>query len=246
MTSANAAFYDYWRQWFTQSAEAKEPYRRIKNAAVNKGNWYPPFTEAPGYGKPDPKEYFHWGTKDQYGTFLSGAAQQATANVFWGCYRAATNWCRERGLDAVNAVVTPELCVLRILHYLPTPDGLAGEAHRDYDLLTVNVGGTCPGLEVLEAAPGAVPQSAPPWTPREGGVHVGEMLEIWDRASPVGSARDALNATPHRVRIPPNTERYAAVFFYLPPMDFELRPGLTAKQYLADVMGRAGTVKGAK
>lgn len=257
--SDTTAFYDFWRAWFAQPAEAKEPFRRVKGPCVgcggqrqvrgpdfspsrcpdcdgkgkiNRGNWYPPGIESPGYsGKPDPKEYVHVGLKDSEAD--SPLWTGDVSAVFWDCYWAAVDWCMERGLADLRRAVRPEDCVLRILHYLPTADGLAGEAHRDFDLLTVNVGGTCPGLEVFEPVtrdlPNGRPFTAPAWTPREGGIHVGEMLEQY-QPSP-GNAQRLFTATPHRVRLSPKTERLAGVFFYNPPRDFVLRPGFTARDY---------------
>lgn len=75
------------------------------------------------------------------------------------------------------------------------------------------------------------------WTKREPlEVHVGEMMEIY--------TGEVIQATTHRVRTPPNTERFKAVFFYLPPNDFSLRPGFTAGDYLYGpngVLEKAGT-----
>ncbi len=275
-------FYQFWKQWFAQPAEAKEPFRRVKqdpcatcggdrlifdpqlracpacNGAgkINRGNWYPPGIESPGYtGKPDPKEYVHVTRRDDGGPLYT----EETHRVFTDCWRAACDWMYARGLSTLVNVVQPEDCVLRILHYLPTADGLAGEAHKDFDLLTVNVGGTCPGLEVDEAHTDEWNAGCMGgWLPREGGIHVGEMLEIYTakhgvdllKSDPAGDCEMDVTArvpaTPHRVRLPPNTERFAAVFFFLPPMDFVLRPGLTAQQYLAEAMRKAGTAGGAK
>lgn len=244
------AFYSFWRDWFAQPMEAKEPFRRVKSATENRGNWYPPFSEAPGFtGKPDPKEYFHWTLKDSRSdSWLPTCINHQTVDVFWDCFDKARDWCDARGLSVLPDTVNASDCVLRILHYLPTPDGLAGEVHRDYDLLTVNVGGTCPGLEVYGRNGNCRyhPRGCDSWSLREGGIHVGEMLEIYTARRALPGVRGNEIATPHRVRIPPNTERFAAVFFYLPLMDFELRPGLTARQYLADAMRRAGTDRGAK
>jgi hypothetical protein len=272
------AFYAYWRGWFAQPAEAKEPHRRVKGPCtaceatgyvariveprldtclacngtgrINKGSWYPPGVESPGYsGKPDPKEYYHYriNQRDRVSNF-------DTHDLFRDCFYQAERWLLDRELNAVARAVKPVDCVLRILHYLPTPDGLAGEAHRDFDLLTVNIGGTSPGLEVHGGwrVHGIGPLADGPdcWNQREGGIHVGEMLEIYNHHGGSGFASDQENeylpALTHRVRIPPNTERFAAVFFYLPPADFVLRPGLTTKQYLDDVLKRAGTAEGAK
>lgn len=251
-------FYSFWQQWFAQPLEEKM--KRARSLGL--GGYWPPASETPGFtGKPDPKEYYQWRLKE-----AGFGGQSDTERTFWSCYHAGRRWLGVRGLSEVVDSVKADDCVLRIIHYPPTADGCVGEAHRDFDLLTVNVGGTAPGLEVFD--PRECEVSATPgicahlgdgcdsdWTPREGGIHVGEMLEIYTARTALPGVRGNEIATTHRVRTPPNTERFAAVFFFLPPMDFVLRPGLTADGYLnaapgsrADgwvgVLRRAGTYTG--
>lgn len=212
--------YAFWREWFAQPEAKKTKHLR----SPGKGGWYPPYSETPGYtGNKDPKEYFHYRTSHE-GLDRSGS----TSKVFWDCYRKAKEWLQRNAL-------LPQLdfqagnCVLRILHYLPTPDGQVGEAHCDFDLLTVSIPGTVPGLEVWDPY-----ASIDGWVRHEVlEVHVGEMLTHYA----------GIPATPHRVRTTPNTERYKAVFFYLPPNNFELKPGFTAGDYLKDVLAKAGTAE---
>jgi hypothetical protein len=250
-------FYDFWREWFAQTPEQKEPWRRVKDPAkgINRGNWYPPFSEAPGYGEPDPKEYVHWTLKDYWGQSVHTHPKFGgleTLHLFWECYDRAWGFCSANYLDEVNIAVNPKDCVLRILHYPPTPNGRVGQAHRDFDLLTVAVPGTAPGLEVFDPRgckhTGCLPEDGCGWRGQEKGIQIGEMLEIYTQSEPRFSHVDgpALEATLHRVHTPPNTERYKAVFFYLPSNDFELRPGYTAGDYLKEVMAKAGTANGAK
>jgi isopenicillin N synthase-like dioxygenase len=244
------AFYSYWRGWFAQPTAEKMKHLR----SPGKGGYYPAGSESPGYtGNADPKEYFHFRI-GEHGrletTALPGRVAHVTREVFWDCHNAAVDWCRERGLDGLPNNVNAADCVLRILHYPPTATGEVGEAHRDFDLLTVSVPGTCGGLEVWKpSAPGvacvlcASGEHVPPgghWHPRETfEVHVGEMLEIY--TDDPASMDRPVPSTLHRVRTPPNTERFKAVFFYLPPNDFELRPGFTAGDYLKEALATAGT-----
>ncbi len=225
MTDAQAEMYSFWEEWFAQPEEEKRKHLRQSG----KGGWYPPGSESPGYeAKADPKEYFHWRL-----TQAHPFGDDETEEIFWACYDKANDWLNERGLHNVMKAVEAEDCVLRIIKYPATPDGNVGQAHCDFDLLTVSVPGTVPGLEVWGETHGG----APYWEPRETfEVHVGEMLTHYAK----------IPATPHRVRVQPNTERYKAVFFYLPPMDFELRPGFTARDYLLGpngVLNKAGTAK---
>jgi hypothetical protein len=235
-------FYAFWREWFAQPEAAKLERSRLSG----KGGYYQLGSESPGYsGKPDPKEYYHWRLKE--GKF----GGKETRDLFWHCQGVADGWLARRGLSTVIKACRPEDCVLRILHYPPTPDGHAGEAHRDFDLLTVSVPGTCPGLEVGEQEWLGDPlgRTDTVWYSQEEGIQVGEMLEIYTGANQVArpsTCNKQFAATLHRVRTPPNTERFKAVFFFLPPMDFELKPGFTARDYLSGpdgVLKKAGTFK---
>lgn len=280
MNPTERAMYDFWGKWFAQPLEEKMKHLR----QPGRGGYYPPASEAPGFtGKPDPKEYFHW-RYDQPGhpdpTTPQDHTESTTEQVFRECFWTAQEWLADRGLSEVVNSVKAADCVLRIIHYLPNPEPLVGEAHRDFDLLTVSVEGTVPGLEVLGSAHefrpgdpaygwerqcsalhpvreagqwvdahcGYPPEEHPRrggWTPQETGIQVGEMLEIyteneWSKNQLVGGS-PIYRATTHRVRTEPNTDRLKAVFFYLPPNDFELRPGFTAGDYLKDVLSKAGT-----
>lgn len=230
--------YDYWASWFKQPEAEKM--KRLRTPG--KGGYYPPNTEQPGYtGTPDSKEYFHWRCREDYG--LSDELDEATRHEFVDCLNKADAWCNEHGLTSLVGAVKEEDCVLRIIHYPPTPDGNVGQAHVDFDLLTVSIPGTVPGLEVWDPRPRYPDLGGPVgWEQRESfEVHVGEMLQIYTADKAVEMGMPIWLADRHRVRTPPNTERLKAVFFYLPPDDFELRPGFTARDYLNDVLGRAGT-----
>lgn len=204
--------YEYWRIWFGEPIEFKKKYLR----SPGKGGWYPPYSESPGYQNKDPKEYFHFRTNH----FNMSAA---TEQLFLEGYNKALDKLQELGLDDVPKDLNN--CVLRILKYFPTPDGLVGEAHKDFDMVTHAFEGTSPGLQVLEGGG--------KWVEQETGTHIGEMVEIYANYP----------ATIHRVVTKPNVERFKAVFFFLPPNDFELSPGFTAADYLKRVLNKAGTDK---
>lgn len=141
------AFYDFWARWFAQSEAEKLRHLR----SPGKGGYYPTYSEAPGYeAKPDPKEYFHWrigqGHPDEY--MHHDDTYGVTEDLFFECISKADRWCEDHDLAELSAEVRIQDCVLRIIHYPPTPDGNVGQAHRDFDLLTVSVPGTVPGLEV--------------------------------------------------------------------------------------------------
>lgn len=215
MTPAQEQMYAFWREWFAQPVEEKARYLR----SPGKGGYYPPFSEAPGYDvKADPKEYFHYRWPNHEEAF-----DDATRAVFWECFDTAEAWLHQNGFSSLARVCQPRDCVLRIIRYPATEDGAVGQAHCDYNLLTVSVPSSVPGLEVWDNGE---------WIPRETyEVHTGEMLTHYAK----------FPATPHRVQTPPNTERFKAVFFYLPPNDFKLKADLTAAAYLKEVMTKAGT-----
>lgn len=231
------AFYKYWAEWFAQPESEKLKHLR----SPGRGGYYPMNSEQPGYtGTADPKEYFHY----RHTIHSLTEFGRATRELFWECFYKADDWCVERGLMDIACIVRPSDCVLRILHYPATPDGNVGQAHCDFDLLTVSVPGTVPGLEVWRPCEDTTCLSPGRghWEKRESfEVHVGEMLSEYTSFRGNGAGKTWHKATPHRVRTPPNTERFKAVFFYLPPNDFELKPGFTAGQYLKDVLTRAGT-----
>jgi isopenicillin N synthase-like dioxygenase len=224
------AFYDYWAKWFAQPEAEKMRFLR----SPGRGGYYPAGSEAPGYeAKADPKEYFHVRLAHCFGP--DAILPKVVWEVFNACEEEASEWLWQHGFgESIDDHCRSHDMVLRVLHYPATPDGNVGQAHCDFDLLTVSVPGTCPGLEVWEG--GCTKQEghdcAVNWVKRETfEVHVGEMLTHYAK----------IPATPHRVRTPPNTERFKAVFFYLPPNDFELKPGFTAGDYLKGVLTKAGT-----
>lgn len=296
-------FYDFWARFFAQPLAEKMKHLR----QPGRGGYYPANTEQPGYtGTPDAKEYVHVRTHHLDDDAFGEDWNSPTGAVFSACLRKADEWCREHGFVDLSASVRTEDCVLRIIHYPPNKTGNVGQAHVDFDLLTVSVPGTCPGLEVWDPPTPVVRNLDTPenrdfwehsrraakevatwpewkragvnggterpdhWHQRESfEVHVGEMLQeytrgdlpcnvmhtscghVWgcrhhDQKGCSCQRSQPLKATPHRVRTLPNTERFKAVFFYLPPMDFELRPGFTAGDYLYGpngVLVKAGTAK---
>ncbi len=254
MTPALQEFYAYWAEWFAQPMPEK---MKQSKEVTGKSGYMPFASESPGFtGQKDPKQYFHWKTdRDHYPEILTlpPELEAACELVFEECWYTANRWLHEHGLSdlALPPVADDTNHVLRIIHYPPHPTGLVGEAHRDFDLLTVSVEGTAPGLEVLleqrEATIAEMVCDVEYWQEQEVGIQIGEMLEIYtegDQYDRPSKCMGQYRATTHRVRTPPNTERYKAVFFYLPPMDFELRPGFTAQDYLTGpngVLKRAGT-----
>lgn len=242
MNQALKDFYAYWGEWFAQPEVEKLKHER----KPGRGGFYKLGSEGPGLAgsKDAGKEYFHWRLyADHPDCAVPGYPQSATEKLFMDCWLEARAWLDDRGLGDLSELPI-ENHVLRILHYLPSENEVVGQAHRDFDLLTVSVEGTAPGLEVLD---GYEPEDRACWVPQEEGIQVGEMLEIYGQVPTVEGSPSRFPATTHRVRTPPNTDRLKAVFFYNAPPDFVLRPGLTAHQYLYEpesgygVLVKAGT-----
>lgn len=248
------SFYSFWGGWFAQPDELKQERRRRRDPVTGKGsgNWYPVGSEAPGYagdGKgprvaDSHKEYVHLWWKD----VQPGAWARSAQDAWFEAFQTGLTWLLQRGLGAVANSLRPSDQVLRVLHYLPHPTGEVGAVHKDYDLLTVNLPGTVPGLERLDNTPWDEREHVNfaiesllrefehgRWISEEEGVHVGEMLEIYTGPRGVAAGRPGdgpgrIHADIHRVRTAPNTDRLKAVFFVLPPMDFVLRPGKTCPE----------------
>lgn len=192
---------------------------------------------------PDLKEFFHVGREgappddpvlrpnvwpEEVGSFrenalaLYAAMEQAGAVVLSAI-------AQDLGLavDFFGRVTDRGNSILRALHYPPVrPDDLPAvraEAHEDISLITLLVGATASGLQVLardgawlpiEAAPGSLV------------VNVGDMMQrLTNRAYP---------STTHRVVNPDAPEgapgedaasasRYSMPFFLAPNMDYEIR-----------------------
>lgn len=241
-------FYEEWRQWFNQPYEVKAERLRKRDPVTLKGrgNWAPPGSESPGYDFADThKEYVHLKWDD---VAWENSWAKTSRHLFLECWASAQSWLKARDLDEIAATLQLEDQVLRVLRYLPHPTGEVGAAHVDFDLFTINLPGTAPGLERLVAQSG--PNQV--WKLEEEGVHVGRQLEICTSAD--GSVpHDNLDdddafATVHRVRTLPNIERMKAVFFVLPPTSWVLRPGrdgnpdYTSGQYLKGVLNKASPV----
>ena len=149
------------------------------------------------------KRYSHLALKylDKYegehGAFL--------IRVFNQAYMHALSHYDNRIVLEDRAIPAIEECCLRLLEY---PPGVGGEPHTDFDLFTMNLWRSHPDL-VVPRAP----------------MHVGELLEMFDRSRV---------ATRHRV-VPHETEtQVAIVFFALPSKDTELPGGGTMGEWLAE------------
>ena len=112
--------------------------------------------------------------------------------------------------------------ILRPIHYFPVeatevipPDAVRAAAHGDINLITLLMGASAEGLEVLRRDGKWIPVTA---LPDQLVVNVGDMLERHTNGK--------LKSTIHRVVNPPkermNTPRYAIPFFMHPRSDMDL------------------------
>lgn len=128
--------------------------------------------------------------------------------------------------------------ILRVLHYPPAPDAPADApragSHEDINLITLLVGSSADGLEVLDRDGDWIPVMA---HARNLTVNVGDMLQ--------NLTGGVLRSTTHRVVLPPgeqrNHSRYSLPFFLHPvgPMpldpimgDRDTYPNWTAAEFL--------------
>ena len=111
--------------------------------------------------------------------------------------------------------------ILRVLHYPPAPDApddapRAG-SHEDINLITLLVGSSADGLEVLDKEGDWIPVRA---HARNLTVNVGDMLQ--------NLSGGVLRSTTHRVVLPPgpqrNQSRYSLPFFLHPVGEMPLDP----------------------
>ncbi len=206
---------------------------------------------------PDLKEFFHIGREDDpvlppnvWPGQVEGFRTHATA-LFQAMEaaggRVLTAIARDLGLapDFFAGVVDHGDSILRALHYPPIdPEHLPAvraEAHEDISLVTLLVGATASGLEILTREGSWLPVQAEPGTLV---VNVGDMMQrLTNRAYP---------STTHRVVNPRGAaagqSRYSMPFFLAPNMEHRIAtlPGcigaegdlfpepITAGDYLAE------------
>jgi hypothetical protein len=207
--------YAFWKKWFDQTNEIKARYKRGLHGS---GGWYPAYSEGPGLeGVKDHKEYFHFRT-------CHFGLHSVTKELFEHAYEKAHSSIIKKN---TKLSYPPENHVLRIIRYFESDQEIVGQAHKDFDLLTVAYPGTRPGLEVSLTGEHFLPFEPSP----KGTIHGGEMFEIMSTHK----------AMLHRVRTD-GQERLSAVFFYNPDLDLELSPGYTAKDYLNKTLKKAGTL----
>ena len=246
------AAYDDFRAFFALPDEVKQRY-----AGIRSGRGYVGFKveTARTSTVPDLKEFFHVGRAalganvwpDEVGSF--GAHTQALYAAMEQAGRVVLSAIAEDlGLAAgfFEAATEHGNSILRALHYpAVSPHDLPAvraEAHEDISLITLLVGATSSGLQVLTREGAWLPIEPEPGALV---VNVGDMMQrLTNRVYP---------STTHRVVNPEgqaaSVSRYSMPFFLALNMDYEIRPlpgcvasegvdhfpePITARDYLAE------------
>jgi isopenicillin N synthase-like dioxygenase len=229
--------YKYVQQFFALPAEKKEQYER-KELAGQRG--YTSFgrEHAKGYEAPDLKEFFQYG---QEVTDDDPVREEYPDNVNVGDIPAFTPTLRkayqsfEKSGQALLQAIALYLdldehyfdpyihngnSILRAIHYPPITQepksSIRAEQHEDINLITLLVGASADGLQILSKQGEWVPVTS---LPEQIVVNVGDMLQRL--------TNNKLKSTTHRVVNPPRekwgTSRYSIPFFLHPKSSMSLR-----------------------
>lgn len=226
---------------FFQSADALKQQYEIPGIAGQRGYVGKGKETAKGFKVPDLKEFYHVGQVHrndgdavwseyphnvfpaEYPTFgqLTVEAYQTLENAGKAMLRAIALYL-ELPEDYFEEKVKYGNSILRAIHYfpIPNPDALPegavrAAAHGDINLITLLMGASAEGLEVLRTDGKWIPITA---LPDQVVVNVGDML---DRLT-----NHKLKSTIHRVVNPPRekmgTSRYSIPFFMHPRSEMDL------------------------
>lgn len=231
-----ADLYKYVQQFFALPSEAKRAYE-IPELAGQRG--YTSFGKehAKGYDAPDLKEFFQFGqtvedndpVKSQYPDNVTVQELPAFTPTFFKAYRAFEKSGRYLlqaialylGLDEhyFDEQIHNGNSILRAIHYPPITQepasALRAEQHEDINLITLLVGASADGLQILDKQDNWVPVTS---LPEQIVVNVGDMLQRL--------TNNRLKSTTHRVVNPPremwHTSRYSIPFFLHPKSEMPL------------------------
>lgn len=266
-----ADLYKYTTAFFTQDPEVKSKYE-IAGLAGQRG--YTSFGKehAKGSKAADLKEFFQFGQtvedKDpiasEYPANVSVAEVPAFTPTFFKAYRAfeasGSQLLRAiaiyLGLDEkyFDQYVHNGNSILRAIHYPPITSepksAIRAEQHEDINLITLLVGASADGLEILSKQNEWVPVTS---LPEQIVVNVGDMLQRL--------TNNRLKSTTHRVVNPPKEKwgspRYSIPFFLHPKGSMSLAclpgcidakhpkeyPDVTAGEYLDERLREIGLKK---
>jgi isopenicillin N synthase-like dioxygenase len=257
-----ADLYKYVQQFFSLPAEAKKKYE-IPGLAGQRG--YTSFGKehAKGSDAPDLKEFFQFGQvvddndpiKSEYPDNVQVQDVVAFNTTFTKAYRAFEKSGRALlqaialylGLDEhyFDDYIHNGNSILRAIHYPPIMQeprsAIRAEQHEDINLITLLVGASADGLQILTKQNDWVPVTS---LPEQIVVNVGDMLQRL--------TNNRLKSTTHRVVNPPKemwgTSRFSIPFFLHPKSDMSLAClesciDATAGEYLDERLREIGLKK---
>ncbi|MEC5147540.1 2-oxoglutarate and iron-dependent oxygenase domain-containing protein [Chitinophaga sp. 212800010-3] len=231
-----ADLYNYVQQFFKLPFTTKHTYE-IPELAGQRG--YTSFGKehAKGYDAPDLKEFFQFGQtvedKDPIAVEYPGNVQVAEVPAFTPTFFKAYRGFEQSGKYLLQAIalflgldehyfdnkVHNGNSILRAIHYPPITEepksAIRAEQHEDINLITLLVGASADGLQILDKQNNWVPVTS---LPEQIVVNVGDMLQRL--------TNNRLKSTTHRVVNPPrelwNTSRYSIPFFLHPQSGMKL------------------------
>lgn len=229
--------------------ELPEDVKKATSISGVGGNFgYTPFGQehAKDDARADLKEFYHFAqtgyeqpeSKEVPGFISSGRNLYGELETLAARLLEAVAISLELEPDYFSEFVQGGNSILRVLHYPPAPDAPADApragSHEDINLITLLVGSSADGLEVLDREGDWIPVMA---HARNLTVNVGDMLQ--------NLTGGVLRSTTHRVVLPPgeqrNHSRYSLPFFLHPvgPMpldpimgDSDTYPNWTAAEFL--------------
>lgn len=222
--------------FFTLSEDQKRSYE-VSGGAGQRG--YTSFgkEQAKGFDSPDLKEFFQFGQtvedgdaiKDEYPENVKVKDIKGFDDTFFKAYR----YFEKSGGALLNAIalylgldenyfedhIKNGNSILRAIHYPPIKQepksAVRAEQHEDINLITLLVGASADGLQILNKNNEWVPVTA---LPDQIVVNVGDMLQRL--------TNNRLKSTTHRVVNPPRelwaTSRFSIPFFLHPRSDMKL------------------------
>lgn len=231
-----AKLYKYVQLFFTLPPETKRSYE-IPELAGQRG--YTSFGKehAKGYDAPDLKEFFQFGQtvededpiSNEYPPNVAVKEIPAFSPTFYDAYRAFEKSGKALlqaiaiylGLDEhyFDNYIHNGNSILRAIHYPPITQepasAIRAEQHEDINLITLLVGASADGLQILDKQDNWVPVTS---LPEQIVVNVGDMLQRL--------TNNRLKSTTHRVVNPPrdmwHTSRYSIPFFLHPKSEMPL------------------------
>ena len=263
--------YTYVQQFFSLPSEKKKTYE-IPELAGQRG--YTSFGKehAKGSDAPDLKEFFQYGQtvpadhplKPEYPDNVAVKEIELFNDTFYKAYRAF----EKSGKSLLQAIalylklpqnyfddfVEEGNSIVRAIHYPPITEepksAIRAEQHEDINLITLLVGASAGGLEILTRNNEWVPVTS---LPEQIVVNVGDMLQRL--------TNNKLKSTTHRVVNPPrelwHTSRFSIPFFLHPRSAMSLaalegcidaehpkmEPDITAGEYLDERLREIGLKK---